>query len=1461
MILLFFIKFSFAFFCVKIMENANDIINTKEDPQCLKISKDDFQYYIYNSIGDEIEININEPNYFQKLKLDISNTSYKSISFKSNKVTSFLFLNLPSKNKINLSLSFTSVAVWFDQEEINIRNLTLFQSPIMTQNAKIKLSVDFLDSDYLSLPPNSVESVFVNNLFTYINSDLEEEHAPITLSNSAKMIFYDHNLNALNPISYKRNILNNNQYIQENEMSGSPIEPSATLFDNNDDGISDESVSPSNNINIFAETEFQTKDNIIEEIISEINTDLVSSTEKVIESELIVKSNSQIPLESAYDLEINENSNLESISEDIYTSETKLDSDFKVESNSENVYNSLKTEDLTSFIDYNTESIAHSSEIPIYESNSELYSEDITNFFQTTSFQESPPFESYTDTLVFSETELETEIPTPDGPHQENKGVYYLNHTLISLNILYSQITATFSNLNSLELYPDPYGRIQIHINSSRITLDYNGPIYPQAGNSVIIFTQTECVFVFLDSWGVLNDENINNIVFIHEMQITLLTQLEEVPYVRCIPVTNVRYVPERSQSGEYCLCLQSRFDECVQNQECSLFSVPIQNYVISSTTSFAMMIADSKAIVINMYLTYSGNENHRLDIKTPTKTSKIINFIAVDEEIPCSLYLQDSNEISDLTIAITCKNLVSVTINFGYNLIATLMLDNSPLILVKSCQIPNLITDTYSLSEFQSFSVTVTNNCIINNSDISYTGVELIIGSNAVLSIMQISNFPNIEISQSSISFSNNDNEFTIFIQDNATIEIMESSSDGTYIPLINFYNYIPLDSKNRIEIRFLLNNSLKINFQRTGLFSNEVSISFIATNILKTLELILTESSINPSPNFKLYPFGTITGNIDLILSTPQTVSSFLNGLYREEFSVFNLSQLSINVMDSLQNITFYNDFFEAVVLNEGATELITFPQSVITSQMTLVTNSSSVLFSLANESIYQIQQCVLRFESENSSIYFDDSFSPSIFDNISSNIRIEHETNIVSFFSGYESVPPILINDPIDGVLYYATTSEYTIYSSQPIQRWHYRSGPKLVVHIINDNGKPIFLNQDEFLAEIVEFKGDPFTLISSGKALTHYSFTDTNITISPFNTTDQYPLLFNANNSESLSQIYYFNATFVLLSNSYISVPYFDVNYVLINIIFNIDNFSSDIKSLSQTDNLISFKCLEFNLNGIDLSKITINENKLLATSNQNENTPFIESDYFVVHYSSNETLYISLKSTNIESEFTFVINSPTSAYIYLDKSFDNVQNAERLTFVVVNRINITIQTELINLPPIRVVNSTGFRIPFISITHEPFFTATASFLFFIAFSALIVIISIILLIISYCYQNDDDDNYEEDIFNNSGKANILEIDTNPYSDDENTFYNTNNDSILVRYKDKRKKGNISEQKTIGSIRQNMSNQSISLNLSNSSLVFSSSSSDNSSSNNIYNNLAQNYKKYEFSSSSTSYMNDD
>ena len=1207
-------SFIFLFFFSYLSKASNIEKSTKK---CVIIDPNtNFNNFSYtNYSNNEIEFIVFNTSYSNQLIIDLFSDQFSShktlhYSFKSLNDFETEYVYFKNAKNYDLDLSFHSIFVTFSSNNMYIKNLTLFESPIGSSKEKIDLTVDYLKSDFFSLPKTTVSTVNIKKEFIYLEDSEEnkrnfpENHATIILSSNSKQKF----------TQVTRAIDSDNDNFNQKKS----IEKAELLNDNS---------------------------NLNEETLSEETESIPSS----------------------------------------FTSEDLDTSSFEGEDETK----SIESEE--SFTSLHPASSFY-EEFESSQSSSDDFSDISQSQEETELFSETPSFPFDFDPDNNTNSTNSTNFTEPID--------FYLNTSLTVLTLFDEKVEVFYENQENETIKANSTGHLNIFTNSSSFSVRYKSDGYLMTSLKLNLYLLVECAIIFDHSWRILGGQILTNIVFYHSQNhvLTLMTDLDEVPYVTVMPALNVRYVPERPNTESYCLCTKTRLEQCIENEECFLYSVPIDHYYSSSNSIISSIIANSKAITINLYLTYTSfNDVHQFSIKPIIRSRKNLNFISVVPTMEVNLQVFDLSRKRDINkVIMNCVDISNVHVSLTFqNSVDTIILKNSPFVLHSPLSINNFVSDAYSLNRLQSNIVNVYECLAINRSEMNSIGIKFMLHNNATLEVKQISMFPTITIRPSQISFAGNEEEFSVGFNGAFNVKISERTRNN---PTVTVTFDVPYNSEIKMIMNFLLENSIIIDFRKSIPFPNGIQINFVPSpDELTSLELLMPDTSDYFDGSYRIFPFGNISGNIDLILASSESVRSFMNSLHHNDFTVSNLSQISLNFNDNLKSVTFFDESIAAKV-SDGIGYLVDlqFDRLFINGQMTIISNSTEVIEMSLNYSDYlnttgsnesldfgsakpgltsKMQDFVLKTTNQESCIFFDDSFSAFMNNSVLSKIKIDHETSNVKLRTNLTTIPNIQVIDDISGVLYYAqletvnlthsfnesdtfcealndTTieNETNLTCNILFDSMNYRSGPNITVLIEKEN---ILVSQNQFLAENVTFLGKPFSFISKTKSRCKYNFVNiSHLKIIPTENSTVLNLSdLNSSNSDEpksdikikpnstrfdfdidsfLKGLYdkleinaslfsrFFRAEFVSLLRTPIN---FDVNYGE-NVLFLVEQLKSDVRSLSMVNPSVSVAADIFTLVDDSFSYAIIDSKSLSAS-------------YMLVDLSE-ETFYSSQKKPKSDS---------------------------------------------------------------------------------------------------------------------------------------------------------------------------------------------------------------------------------
>lgn len=916
-----------------------------------------------------------------------------------------------------------------------------------------------------------------------------------------------------------------------------------------------------------------------------------------------------------------------------------------------------------------------------------------------------------------------------DGKLLENEednitSIYVLNSTLEKLNIYNRYVVAVFSN-STLNLTCNASNEIQINTSSSTIYINLlESPSYR---NHILLnlYLTEVCRLSFDPSFDlVTNNFILEDIRIYHSKELTAFS-LTSVPYVTFLPIETVIFIPERHNSENYCLCLKSRFEECVENNECLLYHVNKSNYFYGTNSSFLSAIARSKTNIINIYVTqtkFNTNDYHIIALRQSTVPGKIYNFISTDPDIQTILAVQDSSLDQSTPIELSFTDISRVELGARTGIVTTLRLKNSPINIERSFSVANLETDLSSLATQQTETITITSLLtLLPHTTLSVTGVDLLLAQNSQMNIKEISYFPYVTFSTDFVGFSDGNNDFNVRVQNAgpATIVIQDSTFDLDKVIDIRSANS---NVQLQLSVIFNLTNPLVVSFLNSFPLPENVEFSFIPSeNEISTLFLIMPFDNEEGPGHY--YNFGNITGNLSLILLTPETIYTFIIASARGDFIINNIPNLALNVMDVVDSVTLFED---SVNISSIYGIQLHLEKNLVYKQLTLLINTTrNFVLSLGAENMKSIFPLVIESTVSNTTIFFDETFG-QLYSNsmnkkeeslanldlvyaneILKSVVVNHHTFNVTLMTNLEAVPMVVVDDDVNGVLYVANRSYFEIPNNNYIS---YRSGPELLVNVTDDM---VTVNQNDFLAEKVTFCGKPFNFLAHSKSRVNYTFVETQPKI-------------DISQSDNISWFEVFALN--LEKSQVIGVSNIYVDYL-----------QSDIFSLSMnsTQNLVVGKSSSIRddaLNGIQISK-----DKIKLTSNLQEgNDATIRGNHWRIYYGGSEKVVVSIDEKSLSQEIELFLTGKLAKTVYFEKSWYKVRNADKFVIIIEDKsAPVTVQADLMNMPEVVVVDSDGQPAQFTQVLYKAVYTNWLSFVIFIALAFIIVVISTVLMIVGFC----------------------------------------------------------------------------------------------------------------------------
>lgn len=924
--------------------------------------------------------------------------------------------------------------------------------------------------------------------------------------------------------------------------------------------------------------------------------------------------------------------------------------------------------------------------------------------------------------LLADEDQIEGEQP----PKEDNYsiGYYFLNASLRRLNIYDNYIIAIFiDSVTELNLSTNSSNQILIETDSRRIGLEHYGSKSMFPIMRFELYLKVESILIFGQTFdSITNDRIVQNIIISHDTLVTL-TSTTTVPYVTTIPLSYVIYIPAREVTENYCLCLRSRFQDCIRDEECLLHRVPESNYFFGTNSTFTAQMARSNSDIINVYVTSTNpnsNDYHTVEIKPSPRSGKTYNFISSISESYTNLRIQSSALDQSSAISLSFTDITNVLLRGGTGTVAKLALKNSSLTIGQSLSIPEVVSDLYSLSVVQPNSITVSSLFEISKGiEVHTVGLGIILAPRSFLSILQVSLFTQMTIGTGTISFTDGLNEILMTIQDNGPVGISIDETSKIN-PLLQIY-CASTNQNLELNIAIHLTSDITLSylFLDNNYFPEKVRFDFVPSETLSTLSLLLPPDPDDLPVGVHIYHFDNLIGPIDLILLTPATISSFFSAIIRQDFYTANLSKLTLNMIDAFDSVTLHEDGFVIGIINDLRIRINT---TFVAGQLTLMTNKTDLItLSLNSPDMDFIPPFAIEAIDDNVKIFFDDSFN-EIDPSVLSSIVVNHHFFNVTLMSNLETVPMVTVDDSIIGVLYEASQSYFEL----PSSRGNFRSGPDIVVNIGDKQNsmvspwaffnRTVVIDQSEFLAKTVTFQQNQFTFIPHSKSLVHYSF---------LNTTVNFDL--SLNNVPTT-----FNAYQLTFSNSELS----NSDCLIVT-----DYLTTDIASLTTNSFVVLNATKRCAVNDellggmiIDSDRIEFISNTTLLTSTK------VFSKLFLITFGGHQPVNVSITSKRLDTIIMLNLIGDTNKTIYFDKSWHEIENIGNFIIIVDSdqSSKLTINCQLMEMPRITIHDRYGNRVyNYRLILYQPVFTELLSSYIFIGMFVLVLLISIILIIIGKC----------------------------------------------------------------------------------------------------------------------------
>ncbi|KAK8900664.1 hypothetical protein M9Y10_002994 [Tritrichomonas musculus] len=880
------------------------------------------------------------------------------------------------------------------------------------------------------------------------------------------------------------------------------------------------------------------------------------------------------------------------------------------------------------------------------------------------------------------------------------------------------------------------------------------------------------------------------------------------------------------STDVKYCLCMKSRLIRCIEHLECDSFYIPIENYVTGKEPWFKSDISHSINRTIRLYVTGTEGMTMNIGFDDFRGRNNTIIFNPANPNSPVYLSITGKYMSSSLSqravfsLIFNNINRVSIDPDMVQNL-NDVMLRQSPLFIRPSHHLTlhRLITDTRSIESFEG-TLYMTEFLVLNNSYPLQLDGTLFLDEGCFIYVPQVSLFPNIFINDEYIIFSDEDqdNDLVLYFSElsenpkNWTFYMSNEISVEAGQTLSSINISLKTNSESTIPLLFIFD----IQYQDISLFFDDISklsesmhfevVTSESASVRSTLEI-----QIDYTEQPKNMLFKRITGNIDLVLLTAKTIQYFLdnsNPAYCFEgdtsernssdcqgINLYGLHSLTFYVYNSMTRCKFENDSISIFF----GTDFISF-SAVLTNTIQVIAEVEKPLMMSIDQNLTHIFPLNLIVINNNSVIEFDESFvfivnneDSQISHDVAKNVAIYHEAlNIDLVSSSVSQIPLLSVDDPVNGVLYNTSSEiEYRIDRSTNFSLNSYRSGPKVIVNIIDEN---IVVPQSSFLSNEVEFIGRPFifgfrqksrsTYIIKNEvkfhinqsshsgfvkgmsinSLNNYSVTsqflqDANLYDSnELVLNDRYSdiLLDENEESSSLKKVYIAEMKGLILTksgtfsqnNDQLLSP--NIKFTLLVDSLKAENISSiDVSNFEGP--IIVFS--DFHLDDEEITEILFSNDSIRVVGAFKKSAYLLQAlpkATFEIIYdtgssrskskillddqvTANHIIYLRVvdKKTEILKNVSLTINSPVT--LFFDSTWYNVTNPEDL--VINANKDVKIQTELIKMPNF-TVNLYKSAVETVVI-EKPKHTSTIAFYTFLALAVAVFIVCITFCIIDFC----------------------------------------------------------------------------------------------------------------------------
>lgn len=836
-----------------------------------------------------------------------------------------------------------------------------------------------------------------------------------------------------------------------------------------------------------------------------------------------------------------------------------------------------------------------------------------------------------------------------------------------------------------------------------------------------------------------------------------------------------------------YCLCSKIRFETCKKNLECDLFSIPIENYITGKEDSFKTDISNSDNRIIRMYVTGCEGIPINLGFEDFKGRNNTFYFLLVNSYRPAIISINgkfmSSSPSQDRVFSLVFNNIDKVIIDKGVvKHLDTVILKQSPLTikLANDLTIPRLFTDSYSIAFFEG-TLHITEFISLNGSVPHLIEGTIVLEEGSVVYSPQISLFPYVFISDESITFCDSD-------QDNDLVfnfaEVTDSTKSWTFylenskstekqvFPTVTFF--LKTNPETNLPLHFLVGlmaGGISMKFDDLSKLAKYTHFTFETYDEIDNFVLALDIDYLDPPVN---HPFKEISGNFNVSLMSPKTIEYFFTHLNPDSclndpqegqcdlITFGNLTNLTLYVYNELLKVVFKDQQFEMLF---DTFELIFSP--IFSESLEIYASNETDIVLSIDQQTQSIPKFVMIMEKPQSTIVFDDSFA--IFNlnlkSIIENIIFYHDEKNINFVSqSMETIPMIVVYDPVPGVLFDTSTNkQYNITSSTDFSQ-SFRSGPQIIVNIVEPN---LIIPQNAFLAQEVIFRGSSFSFLFFHKSRSSYIF-ENEVTILIENETNMIKTIL-----DHLPYLDYetINSSFgwlQVIKNQNYETNLFGVTETKFigngkisqttntRFLFVVEKLECEFLASIDESNFVSPIIVydTFKITDPSLERLYISTNSIRLVDSNHHSTFLMkgkdEASFEIVINSANKHLQVSVDSDFILSHLTIIFLS--SGELFLDQSWFSIQNPGRLLLTAYQ--NVTIRTELLTMPKFSSKLNNGARL--FLVTNKPGFTSMKAFGIFVALVVIAVIFCIVFCIIDFSHKfpmiednSDSSETYELD----------------------------------------------------------------------------------------------------------------